>query len=363
MQADNFFREDYASARDLFIRACRASGAEPRTWAHPIPGPDGLALSTESAYWGDPGAAKLLVLISGVHGVETLCGSGCQSGSLTQGLAGSLPRDTALLMVHAINPWGAAHLRRNNEDNVDLCRNFLDFSQPLPVRPIYEDVHAILSCPDLHGPRRDAADRELAEFRSRRGIPATIEALMGGQYQHADGFGFGGHAPVWSNRIITRILQEHGSHARHVCLIEYHSGLGPYAYGTTVTMHTGEALQRARRWYGEWVLAPNERKPGDSGEFFRVQGHSTDGYVHTLPSAQVTSIVLEYGTYAPFNILPVMLQDHWLAQFGDATSAEGRAIRAELLRLHYPQDVEWRQSVWERSQQVIRQSLRGLSAA
>ena len=29
-------------------------------------------------------------------------------------------------MIHALNPFGFAHLRRANEDNVDLNRNFVD---------------------------------------------------------------------------------------------------------------------------------------------------------------------------------------------------------------------------------------------
>ncbi len=36
-------------------------------------------------------------------------------------------------MLHALNPYGFSHLRRANEDNADLNRNFVDFAAPLPV--------------------------------------------------------------------------------------------------------------------------------------------------------------------------------------------------------------------------------------
>ena len=32
-------------------------------------------------------------------------------------------------MLHALNPYGFSHLRRVNEDNADLNRNFVDFSR------------------------------------------------------------------------------------------------------------------------------------------------------------------------------------------------------------------------------------------
>ncbi len=363
MSVQAYFSESYAAARTKFIAACRRAGVEPQRHVNPAPGPEGLELSTEVAYFGAPDAERLLVLISGVHGVETLCGSGCQTGLLAEGRPRNLPNNTALLLVHAINCWGAAHLRRNNEDNVDLCRNFLDFSQPLPTRPSYEEIHAALSCAQRSGPERQAADEFLANFRKQRGMAAFIEALMGGQYQHADGFSYGGRAPVWSNRTITEILQHHAARARRVCVVEYHTGLGPYAYGTAVTMHAGADLERARRWYGHWILAPNHKEPGAPEEFYRVYGHSTEGYLRVLPDAEVTSIVLEYGTYPPQRSLPAMLADHWLTQHGDPRSDMGRHIRDELHALHYPQDPDWRQAIWDRSQQVIDQSLRGLAAS
>jgi hypothetical protein len=362
MQIQQYFSEDYVTARTKFIAACRIEGVEPGCFINPAASPGDVEPSTEVAYFGDPAAPKLLVLISGVHGVEALCGSGCQTGLIAGGLARELPGDTALLMVHVINCWGAAHLRRNTEGNVDLCRNFLDFSQPLPTRPLYDEIHEAVSCPELEGPERRAADEFLAEFRRRRGLSATMEALMGGQYRHAGGFSYGGREPVWANRTITAILQRYACRARHVCLVEYHTGLGPYAYGTAVTMHTGTDLERARRWYGHWVLAPNQREIDAPGEFYRVHGHSSEGYLRILQDAEVTSIVLEYGTYAPDIMFPVMIQDHWLEQHGDPQSETGRRIRQRLLELHYPRDPDWRQAIWDRSQQVVAQSLRGLLA-
>lgn len=355
-----YFSDDYQGARYLFRRTCEQEGVRYETLVHPATGPAGLELTTEVAYVGPSSATQLLVLVSGVHGVEALSGSACQSGWLAHGGQRSLPADTAVLLIHAINCWGAAWGRRNTEGNIDLCRNFLDFSKPLPTRPIYEEIHATVGCPEYTGPARDQADLQLREFHRTRGQRAFMEALMGGQYAHPDGFEFGGTAPVWSNTTLSAILARHSVNARQVCIVEYHTGLGPYAYGTAVTMHTGAALERARRWFGDWVLAVNERSTVSPEDFYQVHGHTTEGYCRALPDKEVTAIVLEYGTYPPQQSLPLLLRDHWLEVHGDRSSALGEEIRAQLLAAHHPADPEWRRAIWDRSEQVLRQAFAGL---
>lgn len=359
MSIQEHFSEDYFSAREKFLLACRSAGLETITYEHPETGPGGESLATDSVYVGRADAKNLLVLISGVHGVEALCGSACQAGWLAEGSPNRLPGETAVLLIHAINCWGAAHLRRNTDGNVDLCRNFMDFDDTLPARPEYEEIHVAISCPEYRGPMRDAANMTLRGFREKHGMDSFVAALMGGQYRHPDGFSYGGDAPTWSNRVVSQILSTHGQQASRVVLIEYHSGLGPYGYGTAVTMHTGDDLDRARNVFGNWILAPNERGPETPRSFYTAHGHTTEGYRNILGSAEITSVVLEYGTYPPQRSLGVMLDDHWLTHFGDRDSEVGKAIKAELLELHHPKSEEWRRAIWDRSTQIIRQAMSG----
>ena len=53
-------------------------------------------------------------------------------------------RDVALVFIHAVNPYGFSQLRRVNEDNVDLNRNFRDFSHPPARNAAYAEVHAMM---------------------------------------------------------------------------------------------------------------------------------------------------------------------------------------------------------------------------
>ena len=73
------FSQTYAEARDKFLAAARMRGAKLMQHVHPSArGAAGEKLSMDFALLGSADAPSLLLLISGTHGVEGFCGSGCQ---------------------------------------------------------------------------------------------------------------------------------------------------------------------------------------------------------------------------------------------------------------------------------------------
>ena len=348
------FPADFASARAQFLEACGAAGLAVQTHVHPLAGPDGSPLSTDVVRIGPVSASRCLVLTSGAHGPELMAASACQVEWLRTGGPRKLPRDTAVVLVHAINPWGTAHRRRNTEDNVDFCRNWIDFAQPLPGSDAYGPLHAAVTVDPADAQAVAAADAALERYREAHGTPALYGALMAGQYRHADGLGFGGTGPTWSRRTMEAILGEHAGRARRVCLVDYHTGVGPYGYGSIVALQVDEALARARKAFGGWVIAPNEA--GRPADFVPVTGHTTPGYEHALAHAEVLAVVLEFGTQAPGRMLELLLADHrqTFARHPDAAALREARQRVEAFFL--PTDPHWQQAVRERSAQVIRQA-------
>src|SRR4051794_19494614 len=110
----NRFSADHLEARAKFRAGATVAGAAQEVLPHPMPGPQGEALSIDTAWLGDPDAGDVVVLTSGVHGPELFCGSAAQVDALL-GLQADALRGMAVLMVHAVNPHGAAWLRRANE--------------------------------------------------------------------------------------------------------------------------------------------------------------------------------------------------------------------------------------------------------
>lgn len=78
------FSGDYSALRTRFLAAARTAGASLVEYLHPLHGPDGERLATDVAYLGRNDARKLMVLISGTHGVEGPFGSACQTAWLSQ---------------------------------------------------------------------------------------------------------------------------------------------------------------------------------------------------------------------------------------------------------------------------------------
>ena len=135
-----YFSPNYAVAQKKFIESAQALGGNIESIPNPYTGPKGKSIFMDVTLVGAEDAQKVLVVISGTNGVEGFAGSAIQTGILREEIGSQLPDDTSLLMIHAINPYGMAHLRRFTEDNVDLNRNFRDPAEPLPTHPAYEQL-------------------------------------------------------------------------------------------------------------------------------------------------------------------------------------------------------------------------------
>ena len=140
----DLFSADYATARARWLALAGARGLAVESHLHPLRGPAGELLAVDVVRDGPADAPNVLLTTSGVHGVEGHVGCGIQAGLLRMGPRELGDEATALVHVHAVNPYGFAWTRRVTQENVDLNRNFIDFGQPLPDHPDYAALHPLL---------------------------------------------------------------------------------------------------------------------------------------------------------------------------------------------------------------------------
>ena len=365
MSSAHYFHRSFGAVRRAFEEAVVARGGQVSAHGHPRPGPTGEALATDVARLGGREAPRVLFLITGTHGVEGYSGAGCLNAWLHGDGPDSLPRDVAVVLVNLINPFGAACLRRVNEDNVDLNRNFVDHGGAYRANPEYEALHDSLLLGDLAADTIAGADRRIADYRREHGDAAYYRAF-GGQYSHPRGVLFGGREPVWSNRLIRQLWREHAAHASHAALIDFHSGMGPYGYGMPIApCRPGDAAhERARAWYGESLMSMHalDKPDADTDSDALVGGAMIEAFANCLPDTVTTAIALEFGTYPFDDCIPAMRADAWLHGFGQPDSALGRRIGRDWLEKFFPEDDDWMHSLHWRSSQVIGQAVRGLAA-
>lgn len=359
MTASSYFSADYTEARARFTAVAQAAGARRESHANPAPGPNGLELSTDTAWFGPADAEAVLVTISATHGAEGFCGSAVQAGFFESGLHRELPPGVALFAIHAINPSGFAWLRRVTEDNVDLNRNFLAHGGDYPTNQGYDELHAALCPRDWNDASLAGSARIIEAYREEHGAWALQKAIAGGQYNHADGIFYGGNTETWSRGAMVRILRENLGAAARVAVIDYHTGLGPRGHGERICVHQPESdgLARAEDWYGGDITSPYL----GSSVSTELHGVNTLGMAEALPGAELTAVAIEYGTLPTEQVKLALRADNWLHLHGAPGSAKGKAIKDQIRAAFYQDADDWKDMVWDRAVETQRLAIAGLA--
>jgi hypothetical protein len=339
---------DYATSRHRLLSVAESLGASIDEHRHPGSGPAGEVLYTDVARFGAPiGSADTVVVIgSGLHGVEGHAGWGLQMLLLESGRLDTLPPGVAVVLVHAINPYGMAWSRRVDHENIDVNRNFVEFEDGRPANPHYAAIDPILN-PDT--PELDLDDAAWVDalwaFAAEVGATEAFRAISGGQYDVPRGVQFGGQAPSWSRRTLQAIWDRHLAGARTMFNLDLHTGLGPCG-GLTIFQTADEgdpSADVAARWFPRVLRfdRPGSVDPLQAG----VLG---PGLEAAMPDGLLAvPIVVEFGTQPDAVVLTAMRADNWLHAHGTPRSELGERIRERTRDAFFIDDEGWRTSVAE----------------
>jgi Protein of unknown function (DUF2817) len=358
--ASDHFSQRYAEARGKFLDAADAAGLPVQSHPHPRTGHEGETLATDVVRQGPVDAAAVLVVSSACHGVEGFCGSGVQTALLRDaGWRDAVDASgVAVVMIHALNPYGFSWWRRTTDENVDLNRNFVDFSGPLPANPGY-DEHAALIVPPTWPPSAEVS-AALQRVAETRGVGALQALITGGQHGHPEGVFYGGTAPTWSNRTLRHVLHEHAGHAARLGWIDLHTGLGPEGVGERIFAGRDDAaaLRRARAWWGPKVTSFYD----GSSSSAHLTGLMCLSAYEECPKAEYTGIALEYGTVEILAMIEAVRADQWAENHPEAPATLRAAIKKQIRDAFYIDTDAWKQSVVEQAFDAAYGGLRGLAA-
>jgi Protein of unknown function (DUF2817) len=373
--ADGYFPSSYQSSRERLLSNARA-------WSSRVPvtidsraivekGPSGETLALDWVQIGPKSGARrarhVLVLSSGTHGLEGFCGAGVQHATLEHFLSdkgGALvpgleqwPDDFALVVIHAINPYGFAWLRRVNEHNVDLNRNSVAHFDPSLVHPDYVALHDVLNPTDFEPDQEAQRWRSIEQFVSARGERALQQAVAEGQYHFPRGMQFGGRGAEPSTQHLQALARDGLKGAEHVIWVDYHTGLGELG---ACELISGCAKTDAgfRRAHDCWPTV----KSTESGDSLSTQlnGLIEQGLRRTLTELERGRLVFvsaEYGTYPVMRVLKAMRSDNWLHHFADQQHPLWPAIKAEVLEAFRPNQSIWRDCVLEAAERHLQRAL------
>jgi hypothetical protein len=364
---------DYPEARRRFLAAARSAGASVDHTPQPhVRGPDGGELAIDVARLGPLDAPAVLVVVSGTHGVEGYAGSALQAGLLA-GPARNLPAGLGLVLIHALNPYGFAWIKRTNEDNVDLNRNFIDWDGPVPTNPGYDELAEVLVPEEWDEATRASSTAALLGEVERRGLPEMQQVISGGQYRHERGVFYGGVGPAWSNRWLRDRAATLSGPASRIGVVDLHTGLGPWGEGELIVCEPRDhpRYRRAEGWWGE----VRSMEDGES-----VSAALTGDWLGAIdqlwPGREVTGAALEFGTVDQVQVLQALRGEAWLhgatrgsgggsgrspATGRPGVEAAGPAIRRAVRAAFADDDPAWLAALTARFDRVVAAAIDGLT--
>jgi len=348
--SDSFYTE-YEDIRSHFQELASSLGAQ--TYSHPIDEKDGLYIDTLYLP-GRQAQTNLVILTTGVHGIEGYIGSVMLDVFFREVYPTLDPDNTGVLVVANVNPYGMKYLRRYNENNVDLNRNFiLDWdSFDLSSNKEYPKVDTFL------GPTGKIGNGlwhevgfylKLGKTAITDGADTISDALLTGQYEYPQGVYYGGNgdeaSTVYLKDVFSQCLE---SPYENIIHIDIHSGYGP-RYNMVIFNSVFETMSEAqsREAFGyDHIIAY------DSESFYATTGDTTDFFYRLAEQKQAEadlfSTCFEFGTIGDEffdTILSLKYtidenRNHWYPT-DNATSAQ--IVHENYMELFYPTETAWRE--------------------
>lgn len=364
ISATNFFSPNYQVARQRFIDTATAAGAD--MFAYPVAAelPDDLFIDV--ALVGAQTPSSVMVISSGLHGVEGFFGSAVQTAwldALAKGHHPALPDEWRVVLIHALNPFGFDQCRRVNEDNIDLNRNFLGSNKDFTGAPgSYLDLDPLLNPPSTPTGFDPFILRALWHVL-RLGFGAFKEAVAGGQYTFERGLFYGGKGPAASHKIIEHYLAHWLGDATNIVHLDFHTGLGAYGEYRLLLSETDQSR------HFPWYLDTFDKTLVEPLTDNQAQGtaYTTSGVLGEWLGEQLTGrdyrfANAEFGTYPVMRMLKALRQENRAHFFADPNSKAYAQAKAELTECFCPRDPKWRTQVLSQGLQLIEQALVGLQA-
>ena len=340
-----YYSPDYFAARERFLAACKERGLALHALPIDAASPNGQSLAIDVGVAGEARPTTAVVLSSGVHGVEGFFGSAVQLAFLDSLAADWRPPDgAAVILLHALNPFGFAWRRRFNEENVDLNRNFLLPDESYSgAPPLSGRFRSVLTPRGFHQ-RFGFWTARMALLALRHGIGSFWQTLPVGQYEYPEFLYFGGHQRTQTAKLLDGFLPTLLADAQQVVHLDFHTGLGRWA-NCELLLAEREPAEYAD-WWREHFPGTTVKEAVSNTRSYAIRGGFGQWLQARFPECRYRYAVAEFGTYSPRRVTQAMAEElRWHQQLG-AREPEHWS-RRQLADVFVPRDPRWRATALE----------------
>ena len=353
------FSPDYRTARARFRDAAGRLGWACNAYPIGAAGPEGEELAIDVAACSARAAERVLVISSGLHGVEGYLGSAIQLALLERWRREpGPPAGLRCVMLHALNPYGFAWSRRCDADNIDPNRNFL-----LDGVEFRGGSEAYARLDGLLNPRRPPSRWDLFYPKAfwqlaRLGMPALKDAVATGQYDFPAGLFFGGSGPSRTRQILQQHMQAWIGSATSVVHLDFHTGLGRRGTYKLITDDTPSPAQQ--NWIAR-TFGPEAHEEADPrGVAYQARG-SLGRWCRAQDFAPEYLLALaEFGTYGNLTVLAGLRAENQAHHWGRAQDSATLRAKARLRELFCPASAQWRTRALAQGTELVEKAIGGM---
>lgn len=294
---------------------------------------------------------NLLVIQSGVHGIEGLTGAGIQN-FLLEYLHTKRYANTSFLYIHIVNPWGTFHNRRTNPNNVDLNRNFVvqenDFQQK---NEDYAKINLFLN-PE-HSFQNGMFKRISFYLNSvyliaTHSMETLRRSILKGQYTHPKGLYFGGQQYQPEFVALKRLWDSQVNGYKKIVYIDLHTG-----YGEKGKLHllSGRSDSDVSKKISN-MYAPSKIDFADSKNFYETTGDVLSYFQTNYKKiGEIYPVTFEFGTLnsqstlGSLDSLYRMVTENQVYQRKAKDEDSETQAKKMFKDMFYPLEFEWRDQV------------------
>lgn len=304
-------------------------------------------------------SVSLLILSSGVHGVEGYVGHAVQELFADEYLSSNLLDHTGVLFVHSVNPFGFQYTRRVTENNVDMNRNSAVDDQLYNIKNLgYPEVYDLINPAKVVNTgsveNRFFFIKAMNEIR-KASLPVLRQAVLQGQYDYPEGLYFGGNRHEPQIDSLKNVLQQITEPYARIKVIDLHTG-----YGERGKLHFfPNPLEEKQRDVLEQLYDGFVIDWGDSDDFYTVTGDFA-GFIGELnPQKEFYPMVFEYGTLnsqttmGSLKSIHIMILENQGYHHGFATEKDSLKVKSDILEMYFPSSIPWRNHIMHQTQEVF----------
>ncbi len=341
-----YWPNNYFDSRRQFLELANNCGAKTEShWIKPT-GPGGEPLSVDVAALTSDSDEHRIILTSGVHGVEGFIGASVQMQSLQTLATKVRPNRIGVVMIHAANPWGFAHLRRVDENNVDINRNFIDFDVNQAItHPKYHTLD-----PVINTPKKPGTWIELQYWLKtgklivqHGGIKKLAEPIATGQSGYPKGVFYTGCKTSQSTALLQEIVHHHSNKIEQISILDVHSGLGPSGVATLIAnsnvVDNETLVELLHNHYEQAVMLSHS-----SSNPYNAQGTLSEWLDTAMSEKRFVFLCVEIGTVHPVKLFSALRRENQAHHWSDQNSKLYNKTKQSLLDVFSPRSVQWRNS-------------------